>query len=207
MGEERPPPDGELVEEEPPWDAWTPAQAAARLLGAAARWCVAGGWALDLFAGQESRPHADLEIAVPAGQFPAVARALAGFDLEVVGMGHRWPPGSPALAGTYQTWVRDRGGGAYRLDIFREPHDGDTWICRRDHGIRRPYDEVIARTPDGIPYLVPEIALLFKARHARDKDNADFTATLPRLSAASRDWLAAALSRVHPGHRWLARLR
>lgn len=31
---------------------------------------MAGDWALDLFAGQESRPHADLEIAVPAGQFP-----------------------------------------------------------------------------------------------------------------------------------------
>jgi len=60
-------------------------------------------------------------------------------------------PASPAFPLTYQTWVRDRATGTYRLDIFREPHDGDTWICRASQAIRRPYDEIIAHTPSGIP--------------------------------------------------------
>lgn len=28
--------------------------------------------------------------------------------------------------------------GNYLLDVFREPHDGDTWVCRRDQTIRLP---------------------------------------------------------------------
>ena len=42
---------------------------------------------------------------------------------------------------------------------------------------------MIARTDDGIPYAHPEIALLFKAKHADrgPKDEADFEAVLPRL--------------------------
>jgi hypothetical protein len=88
-----------------------------------------------------------------------------------------------------------------------EPSDGNTWICRRDERIRLSYDEVIARTKDGIPYGRPEIVLLFKAKHMREKDDADFAVVLPRLDAERRRWLAGALELVHPGHRWLAQLR
>jgi hypothetical protein len=207
MTEEELPAGGEQIEDPPTWDAWDPAQAAARLAGVAARWCVAGGWALDLFRGQVTREHDDLEIAVPAGQFPAIRAALADYGMDFVGSGHRWPLASPAFEVMHQTWVRDPVTGTYRLDIFREPHDGDTWICRRDQSIRLPYDEVIARTADQIPYVIPEIVLLFKARHARPKDEADFTGVLPLLDAPRKAWLAAALARVHPGHSWLGPLR
>ena len=89
---------------------------------------------------------------------------------------------------------------------MREPADGDTWICRRDERIRMPYDQVIERTADGIPYGRPEIVLLFKAKAARPKDEADFHAVLARLDAERRRWLADALELVHPGHTWLERL-
>jgi hypothetical protein len=92
------------------------------------------------------------------------------------------------------------------LDVFREPADGDTWMCRRDESIRLPYDRVIERTADGLPYLRPEIVLLFKAKHTRPKDDEDFAVVLPRLSAERRAWLADALRLVHPGHRWLGQL-
>ena len=51
-----------------------------------------------------------------------------------------------------------------------------------------------------------EIVLLFKAKHAQEKDDADFAAVLPRLEPERRRWLADALELVHPGHRWLERL-
>ena len=89
------------------------------------------------------------------------------------------------------------------MDIFREPHEGSTWLCRRDTSIRRPYSEIIEVTPDGVPYLVPEIVLLFKAKHSRPKDEADFAGTLPLLNPAQRSWLAWTLAIVHPGHHWL----
>ncbi|WP_232792600.1 hypothetical protein [Actinacidiphila yeochonensis] len=37
-------------------DAWRPEQVAERLAGIGTPWCVAAGWALDLFRGQRSRP-------------------------------------------------------------------------------------------------------------------------------------------------------
>jgi hypothetical protein len=94
---------------------------AGRLAGAGVRWCVAAGWALNLFRGETTREHEDLEIAIPAGQFGRVRAALADFDIEVIGSGRRWPLDSPAFDVMIQTWVRERGTGVYRLDIFREP--------------------------------------------------------------------------------------
>jgi hypothetical protein len=206
MADEEVPPGGTPVEDGPPWDAWRPPEVAERLRGVDVPWCVAAGWALDLFRGATTREHEDLEIAVPSGGFGQVRAALAEFDVEVIGSGRRWPLDSPAFNVMTQTWVREPGGGVYRLDIFREPHDGDTWICRRDPSIRLPYDQIIVTSPDGIPYLVPEIVLLFKARHARPKDDADFAGALPLLDPARRAWLVAALTRAHPGHRWLSAL-
>jgi len=111
------------------------------------------------------------------------------------------------LEPTHQTWVREPATGMWRFDVFREPSDGDAWICRRDDRIRLPYDRVIERTPDGIPFGRPEIVLLYKAKHARPKDDGDFAAALPLLEPERRQWLAHALELVHPSHRWLAELR
>jgi hypothetical protein len=101
----------------------------------------------------------------------------------------------------------ERGRPCWRLDVFREPSDCDTWVCRRDGTIRMGYEELIRRTDEGIPYLRPDVTLLFKAKHARAKDDGDFAAALPLLDAGSRRWLRDALELVHPGHRWLPELR
>lgn len=198
------------------WAAcWHPRDVAARLTGVTAPWYVAAGWALDLFRGEQSREHDDIEIAVPAARFPEIRARLTGgpeagarFEFDAVGSGHIWEA-APAevLAVTHQTWLRDRATGTYLLDVFREPHDGDVWICRRDPAIRLPYTSVIRRTASGIPYLAPELVLLFKAARTRPKDQRDFAATLPLLSAAERAALAGFLARAHPGHGWLTALR
>ncbi|HEY2078731.1 MAG TPA: hypothetical protein VGH53_20565 [Streptosporangiaceae bacterium] len=75
--------------------------------------------------------------------------------------------------------MRDPATGNYLRDVFCEPHDGDTWICRRDETIRLTYRDIIHRTHDGIPYLAPELVLLFMAKHGCQKDQPDFDATVP----------------------------
>ena len=110
------------------------------------------------------------------------------------------------LEETHQSWVREPATGLWRFDVFREPSECDTWLCRRDESIRLPYDEVIEWTDDRIPYGRPEIVLLFKAKHTRDRDQADFEAVLPSLGPDRRRWLVESLERVHPGHPWLAEL-
>jgi hypothetical protein len=206
MTDEEIPPGGTVVAD-PQWDPWRPEDIARRLSGVTVPWYVAGGWALDLLCGQQTREHGDLEIAVPAPGFGAVREALAGYHFEVVGSGRAWPLDSPAFGVMHQTWVSEPGTGVYRLDIFREPQRGGAWVCRRDETIRLPYEQVIRRTADGIPYLTPEITLLFKAKHsAEPKNQRDFAVTLPLLDDAAAGWLRQALARVHPGHAWISAL-
>lgn len=186
---------------------WTPPQVARRLAGVPVPWYVAAGWALDLFRGEQTRPHHDIEIGVPAGRFPEIRERFAGFAVDAVGSGRIWESATlQVLAATHQTWLREPATGRYLLDVFREPHDDGTWICRRDETIRRPYAEIIRHTADGIPYLVPELVLLFKAKQSRAKDQADFEGVLPLLGRVQRENLYGLLGRVHPGHPWLAAL-
>jgi hypothetical protein len=195
------------------WDAWQPAEAARLLAGLQAPWCVTAGWAIDLFLGGQRRVHEDLEIAVPRERFGEVVAALAAFEFFVPmagpGNGLVWPLAQAGefLETHHQTWVREPSSGRWRLDIFREPSEQDTWICRREQRIRLPYDELIEYTTDGIPYTRPEVTLLFKAKWSDlPKNEADFAAVLPVLDAARRGWLSESLALVHPGHPWLAAL-
>ncbi|WP_063126202.1 hypothetical protein [Nocardia fusca] len=187
------------------WQAWTPAEAAERLAGTAPCWYVAAGWALDLFVGGLGRAHSDLEIGVSSERFGEILNAFPGFEWDVVGDGCVWPFPEEADS-QHQTWLREPTTGLYRLDVFREPYLGDRWVCRRDASITLPYDELILRTAEGIPYVIPEVVLLFKAKARRAKDESDFLRALPAMDRSRRSRLFGWLSRVHPGHPWLATL-
>ncbi len=190
------------------WVPWRPEDAARRFAAVEAPWAVAAGWAIDLFLGRARREHEDLEVAVPAGRFSESVRRLSELELYVVGPGIVEPlERAGNLLGTHhQTWGLDRAANRWRIDLFREPSDGDTWICRRDERIRLPYAELIEHTADGIPYVRPEVVLLFKAKDARPKDESDLAAVLPHLDRARRGRLRDWLELVHPGHFWLGDL-
>jgi hypothetical protein len=187
------------------WDAWKPEEVARRLKGVDAPWRVSAGWAIDLFLGGQRREHDDLEIGVPADRFGEVAAALGELDFHVVAPGLAQPveTAGDLLQTIHQTWGLDRPANVWRVDIFREPHDGDDWLARRDESIRLTYDELVEHTSDGIPYERPEVVLFFKAKHSRAKDEADLAAVLPRLSVERKRLLASWIEQVHPGHFWL----
>jgi hypothetical protein len=185
------------------WDAWHPLEAARRLADVDVPWAVSGGWSLDLFRGEQTREHEDLEIGVPEEGFDAVRDALAALEMFAIVDGKATRVDDESLEVSHQTSAREPATGQWRLDVIREPWDGDTWICRRDARITRHRDELISFSEDGIPYQRPEIALLFKAKHTRDKDRADFNSVLPVLDDEARAWLSDALELVHPGHEWL----
>jgi hypothetical protein len=201
-----------VIEPDPSlWDAWRPAEVARLLDGVDVPWYVAAGWALDLFVGEQRREHEDLEIAVPNSRVDELLPALEGLEVFVITGPRQATPFEQArdqLEETHQTWVREPATGLWRFDVFREPSDGDTWICRRDASIRMPYDELIEWSDDGIPYGRPEVILLYKARHSdRGRDHGDFADVLPMLEPVRRRWLVEAVDRVHPGHPWLPLLR
>jgi len=111
--------------------------------------------------------------------------------------------GSPGFPSRRQTWLWSESDAAFVVDVFRDEHDGDTWICRRDPSLTMPWTSVAISTPENAPYLIPEVVLLFKAKHARPKDLHDLQTTLPALDDRQRNWLLDSIKRVHPGHDWL----
>jgi hypothetical protein len=114
----------------------------------------------------------------------------------------RLGPDEPGPLDCHQHWVLDERADEWRVDVMVEPGDEDWWVFRRDESIRRPRAEMVATTADGVPYLLPQGALLYKAKNDRDKDWADFAHVAPRMDAPSRAWLATAIDQQHPGHPW-----
>lgn len=174
-------------------------------------WWICGGWAIDLFVGQQTREHGDLEVGALHRDQCALFAALEGFEIHAARDGtlsrltsEQRDRGLPAEYHGF--WCRPHGAEAFALELLLN-HGGDgDWIFRRNPTIRRPLEEVVHRTRDGLPYLAPEVQLLFKAKALRARDQHDFEQALPRLSAGARAWLVLALARMHPSHPWADQL-
>lgn len=190
------------------WEPLTPRQLAERLADLGAPWLVAGGWALDLFLGRQTRAHDDVEIAIFRGDEPVLVKRLSGWELFVAenGMLARWPPETPLPPGAHELWARERGRDAWQLEVLIEERAGARWTYRRDAAIGLNAADLGRRSADGIPYVRPDVQLLYKSKQPRAVDETDFLTVLPHLDAAQRGFLAAALWTVSPGHRWIARL-
>lgn len=165
---------------------------------------MAGGYALDLFAGHERRPHGDLDVEVLRADAHKLHRALHDWDHHLAqdGVLSRWLPEAPLPVEVNSVWSRPGAADAWAVEFLFAHTIGDEWVYRRHPAIRRPLRTVGLRSPEGIPFLSPEIQLLYKAKEPRSKDAADFAGVFPLLTQWQRRWLADALDVAHPGHPW-----
>jgi len=186
-----------------------PHDVAALLVGINLPWWVAGGSALDLFIGFQTRPHGDLDVGVLRRDAAGVIAGLSGWEFfeATAGMLYRLGRYEIPRAEINSLWCRPCNTRDWSLELMLDEADGDTWVFRRRPTVRMPLQRAIRHTADGIPYLTPEIQLLYKARHSRAKDQGDFERVLERLDADERVWLYDALSAVEPEHVWLTTLR
>ncbi len=187
------------------WDAWSPCELRQRLRGATLPWYVAGGWALDVWHGTQTRPHEDLEFVVlrkDANHFRAILHDVDFFTVKD-GAIEYLPPSADLPSDVWQLWGADRRQGCWRVDMMMEPGTPDLWIYKRDHTLRMARSDAVRVSHAGIPYLAPIIVLLFKAKHYREKDRNDFDFCRKRLSAQERHQLTIWLKTRHPGHDWI----
>jgi hypothetical protein len=191
------------------WEPWHPDEVFRLLRSVDVPWCVAGGWALDLWHGFETRSHEDIEIAVLRDDFDAFRRALRAMHFFCAGGGQVQflPPAALPPESIHQVWCLDAQSRRWKLDIMLEPGTAEEWIFRRGSSIRRRRSDMIGWTIEDLPFLKPAGVLLFKAKHLRGKDERDFENALGKLDAKERGWLKTALTHAHPGHEWIARLR
>jgi hypothetical protein len=172
-------------------------------------WWIAGGWALDLYTGSRSRPHKDLDIGILRRDAVEVISSLRAWEFFEAKDGALTPinSGRAPRADVHSLWCRPVGSMQWLLEFMLDESRGDRWVFRRELTIERPLSETIRRDLEGMPYLAPEIQLLYKARATRIEDQADFDRVVPRLEPEARRWLERSLAKVHPDHRWLSLLR
>jgi hypothetical protein len=192
------------------WEPLRPREAALLLAGFGRPWWIAGGYAIELAVGRQLRAHADLDILLLRGDLHAVHRPLRGWELwaaDPPGRLRPWMPGETLPPAVHDIWCRPAGGTNWRLQLMLDESDGADWVSRRDARIRRPFAEIGGLSADGIPHLVPEVQLFYKAREPRPKDDLDLAAVLPLLGASQVRWLAWAIETCYgPESPWLGRL-
>lgn len=103
-------------------------------------------------------------------------------------------------------WCRGLGEQLWKFELLLDEAEGEHWTYRRNPHVRRELRTVVNRSPEGIPYLAPEIQLLYKAKSARPRDAADFEAVVPHLSVDARAWLRQSLASTLPSHPWTPKL-
>jgi len=189
-------------------------EVAETLGGLRAPFYFAGGWAIDLHLGRVTREHHDIDALVMRRDHLLLHKALKGFSLKKIiphpdGMPPNrgtivdWTPGEKLEPPLHQINVYRAGESEPAFQVMLAESRGSDWIFRRNPDVSMPLSRMGFHPLWGLPYLAPEIVLLFKAKHLEARDQIDFDQALPALSADARRWLRDAIENTHPGHEWL----
>lgn len=101
-------------------------------------------------------------------------------------------------------WCRRTPIGPWLLDVTIGEGSDDNWIHRGRPSVVVPWNMAVLHTTEGIPYLAPELQLLYKSKSPRSKDEADAAEVIPSLDPRQRVVLARLLEPDHPWHHLLA---
>jgi hypothetical protein len=176
-------------------------------------WCVAGGWAIDLYLNRVTRDHEDFEIILLRADQTLYFPELKPHCPKKIFTGE----GEPVFKDWNGELIDEEviqlrlnsinsSEGLKEFDILLTPSMDNEWICRRDESIKFPLETVRIFAASGIPVLSPDLVLLFKAKYLRDKDRIDFEAVLPHLDLELKCRLKKNLERIHPHHEWISEL-
>jgi len=165
-------------------------------------WAIAGGWAIDLYIGNITRDHGDIEILIFRNDQIKIQEYLVGWNFKKVIHGEieSWALGENLELPIHETYAErlDK-----KLEVLLNESEGTDWIFRRDSRIRKPKSEIILKTSEGIPYLCPEIVLLYKSKNPRAKDQMDFDNIIELIETERKEWLMNSLKIIYTEHPWI----
>lgn len=199
-------------------------------------WALCGGWAVDAWlGGVERRHHGDVDVCV----FGADQRALHdltrewhlvvhgpnlvgnptdqwdGSHIDTPAHIHARPPG-PRNRELLIKWItpphRNELDGQ-DVELVINERSGAEWLLSTSPRVGLPLERCARESSWGIPTVVPEVLMFFKATaywgtegYPRPRDLADFEALLPLLDGGERAWLRDAIATVVPEQPWLGQL-
>ena len=195
-------------------------------------YAVCGGSAIDLFVGQKTRPHKDLDVSVYWEDRDKIVQYMLddGWDIyEPCGSEHlhkinnikdqkRVKSNIWCVKHTnphYKFIEQDKdmysvsfdGSEQTQLDFIEylfNNRDSEHFIYTRNHSIKRELKNAILKAKD-VMYLAPEVVLLYKSSALNNPDHQhDFDISIPKMNKSQIEWLKNALVKMFPeGHEWL----
>jgi len=195
-----------------PFDRWNPLplnQAVALFANAPFRWALAGGYAVEQFLGSSIRDHDDIDLLVFRDDQLKAQNWMSGWQLYAAdppGALRKWRSAEILPPGVHDIWGHRLTSDSWELQLMLAEAEGNEWFSRRSSAIRGRRDDLIAHY-NGLPCVRIDVQLMYKSKGLRPKDELDFQASLPRMSADSKRWLKNALLTLYPdGHPWLQSL-
>ena len=169
-------------------------------------WFIAGGWAIDLFLGRQTREHSDIEIAIFRQDQIALQNYLSDWNLQIAGSGKlsEWKKGEYLELPLHAIHCFNESAELSFLEVLLNECENGVWQFRRNRKITKPIPELYLTSDSGIRFLCPEVILLYKSKAPREKDEQDFSIVLGHLSKESKKWLKNALAVCYLKHRWLS---
>ena len=171
-------------------------------------WFVAGGWAVDLYLENVSRPHDDIEIAIFRRDQIALQNYLNNWVLQKVENSALsvWNRNEFLELPVHEIHCFNELSEPQNFEVLLNENSAAEWIYRRNQRITKSLNKIYLTTDSGIKFLRPEIVLLYKSKKPRAKDEQDFASVVERLDAESKKWLANALENCDSKHHWLQKL-
>jgi hypothetical protein len=193
------------------WEPLCVQEVAELFAGLTVPWWIAGGRAIDLFVGRETRSHGDTDVLIRRDDQLEVQSYLSGWDLHKTqqpGL-KPWPRGEFQTSPVNDIWCRRTKDSPWQLQLMLLDTDGDQWVFRRDPRIRGSIESLGRSTATGLLYVAPEIQLLYKARRETlEIDEADFQVAVPLMEKTACAWLLECLEKRFPdGHAWIEQLK
>jgi hypothetical protein len=171
-------------------------------------WFIAGGWAIDLFLGKQTRPHEDIEIAIFRKDQLNLQNYLKDWNLKKIVASElsEWKKDDFLELPVHEIQCFKENNEPQLLEVLLNETNGKDWILRRDKRITKPISKLFLTANSGIKFLRPEIVLLYKSKNPREKDEDDFIAVKDFLDFEGKEWLKNALSVCYSEHHWLQNL-
>ncbi|MEM9953865.1 MAG: hypothetical protein AAF846_19805 [Chloroflexota bacterium] len=171
-------------------------------------WAVCGGWSIDLHLGKQTREHKDIDIFIWRKNQIFVQRYLLerGWLLEIAHNGElsKWKRNDYIELPMHGIWCKHEDFEPHFIELLLNECNETHYQHRRDISIQLPFGQVIIESEDGIPYLAPQIALLYKSHRLNNDNQHDFEVGFPTLNGEQQKWLLTNIGKLYGGnHKWL----
>ena len=157
------------------WDPLDPPGVAALMAGFDRPWWIVGGWSIEAFTGVRARARGrrpvDPGLRHPGASGRTSATRWTPWSIDggtLRPLSDRFPE---VLNVESQIWIRRSAHDPWVVDLPITPDRDGLWTSKRDPDHVVPVEEATWVAADGIRYLRPEIALLYKAALHRPKDD------------------------------------